>query len=92
MSEIPSQNKVDVGLKFATTDWDKQVDTALLKQLVDERSKRGEGNPLTIITIEEETSLLRRLQAQTLPDATPPIGKIYPFSKMTVTFEPLMGF
>ena len=62
MSEIPSQNKVDVGLKFATTDWDKQVDTALLKQLVDERSKRGEGNPLTIITIEEETSLLRRLQ------------------------------
>ena len=27
----------------------------------------------------KKTSLLRRLQAQTLPDATPPIGKIYPF-------------
>ena len=39
-----------------------------------------------------ETSLLRKLQAQTLPDATPPIGKIHPFSKMAVTFEPLMGF
>ena len=29
---------------------------------------------------------------QALPDATPPIGKIYPFSKMAVTFEPAMGF
>ena len=27
-----------------------------------------------------ETSLLRRLQAQTLPDAGPPVGKIHPFS------------
>ena len=33
---------------------------------------------------------MRRLQAQTLHDAAPPIGKIYPFSKMTVTFEPVM--
>ena len=39
-----------------------------------------------------ETSLLRRLQAQTLPDEAPPIGKIHPFSKMAITFEPLMGF
>ena len=39
-----------------------------------------------------KTSLLRRLQAQTLPDATPPIGQIHPFSKMAVTSEPLMGF
>ena len=38
------------------------------------------------------TSLLRRLKAQTLPDATPPIGKMYPFTKMAVTFEPLMQF
>ena len=49
MSEIPSQNKVNVGLKFATTDLDKQVDTALLKQLVDGHLKRGGrgggGNP-----------------------------------------------
>ena len=36
-----------------------------------------------------ETSLLRRLQAQTLPDAIPQIGKIHPFSKIAVTFEPL---
>ena len=34
--------------------------------------------------------LLRRLQAQTLPNATPPIGNIYPFTKMAVTFEPVM--
>ena len=57
MSEIPSQNKVEIGLKFAATDLYKQVDTALLKQLVDGRSKRGGGggeNPLTINTIEEE--------------------------------------
>ena len=32
---------------------------------------------------------MRRLQAQTLPDATPPIGKIQPFSKMPITFEPV---
>ena len=38
------------------------------------------------------TSLLRRLQAQTLTDEAPPIGKIQPFSKMTITFEPLMKF
>ena len=38
------------------------------------------------------TSLLRRLQAQTLPDGTPPIGKINPLRKMAVTFELLMGF
>ena len=38
------------------------------------------------------TSLLRRLQAQTLPNANPPIGKMYPFTKMTVTFEPGIRF
>ena len=37
-----------------------------------------------------EKSVLRRLEVQTLPDATPPIGKIYPFTKMAVTFEPVM--
>ena len=39
-----------------------------------------------------QTRLLRRLQEQTLPDATPLIGKIHIFSKMAVTFKPLMGF
>ena len=38
------------------------------------------------------TSLLRRLQAQTLPDAAPPIGKIHPFSKMAASCEPMMRF
>ena len=37
-------------------------------------------------------SLLCRLQAQTLPNATPPIDEILPFSKTAVTFEPLMEF
>ena len=29
---------------------------------------------------------------QTLLDATPPVGKIYPFSKIGVTFEPIQRF
>ena len=37
-------------------------------------------------TILNKTSLMRRLQAQSLPDATPPIGKIYPSRKITVSF------
>ena len=40
----------------------------------------------------EETSLLRRLQEQTLPDEAPPMGKIHSFSKIAVTFEPEMQF
>ena len=39
-----------------------------------------------------ETSLLHRLQAQTLPNEAPPMGKIHPFSKIAVTFEPVMQF
>ena len=39
-----------------------------------------------------KTSPLRRLHAQTLPDATPPLGKIEPFTKITVTFEPMKQF
>ena len=37
-----------------------------------------------------ETSLLRKLQAQTLPDANS--GKIHPSSIIVVTFEPIMPF
>ena len=29
---------------------------------------------------------------QTLPDATPPVGKIHQFSKIAVTFEPIQPF
>ena len=39
-----------------------------------------------------ETSLLRRLQAHTLPDEAPPVRKIYPFSKIAVTFEQTQQF
>ena len=31
-----------------------------------------------------------RLQAQTLPDATPQIDKIHPFCKIPITHEPVM--
>ena len=36
--------------------------------------------------------MLRRLKAQTLPDATPTIGKIPPFGKIAVTLEPVLRF
>ena len=47
-------------------------------------------SPIALLCEERKTSLLRRLQAQTLPDATPPIGKIHPFIKIAITFEPVM--
>ena len=36
--------------------------------------------------------IFRVLQAQTLPNATPPIGKIPPLSQIAVTLEPVMEF
>ena len=48
--------------------------------------------PLNFWACADRLSLLRRLQAQHLPDEAPPIGKIHPFSKMAVTFEPVMRF
>ena len=53
------------------------------------------GGGLSNIYINREnvrTSLLRRLQAQTLPDANPPIGEIHPFSNIAVVFEPMIQF
>ena len=47
---------------------------------------------IPVITFNQETSLLRRLQGRPSTPEAPPIGKIHPFSKMAVTFEPLMGF
>ena len=55
-------------------------------------AKKHQNTPNTYFCAQMETSLLRRLQGQTLPDATPPVGKIYPFTKMAVTFEPVMQF
>ena len=43
-----------------------------------------------LVTEYISTSLLRRLQAQTLPNATSPIGKVHPFSKIAVTLEPVV--
>ena len=40
----------------------------------------------------DKTSLLRRLHAQTLPNATLPTGKIHLSSKIAVTFEPIIIF
>ena len=37
-------------------------------------------------------SLLNWLQMQTLSDATPPIGKINPFSKIAVIYKPKKQF
>jgi hypothetical protein len=39
-----------------------------------------------------KTSLLHRLKAQTVPDATPPLGKIPLFTKIGVTFESMKRF
>ena len=35
---------------------------------------------------------MRRLQAQTLPDEAPPVGKIDPFRKTALPFEPMQLF
>ena len=40
----------------------------------------------------KKNKLAAQAAGQTLPDATPPIGKIYSFTKMAVTFEPVMQF
>ena len=54
----------------------------------DKKNKLEMNNSLGSVTITSllRTALLRRLQVQTLPDATPPEGKIHPFSKIAVTF------
>ena len=49
-------------------------------------------NIVTNLNDTSDTSLLRRLQAQTLPHEAPPIGKIHPFTKIALTFEPVMQF
>ena len=54
-------------------------------------SCRSGTGPIFIPNI-VETSLLRRLQEQTLPNEAPPVGKIHSFSKIAETFEPVMRF
>ena len=48
--------------------------------------------PREILLDVEKISLLRKLQARTLLDATPTIGKINPFSKFAINFETIMQF
>ena len=66
---------------------DNNIHTDIWKEM--KKAFPSKQKPLPTVV---RTSLLRRLQAQTLHDATPPICKINPFRKMTVTFEPLMQF
>ena len=40
--------------------------------------------------VSKKTSLLRRLQSQTLPDATPLKAKVHPLNKMAITCETLV--
>ena len=44
------------------------------------RTTQGDTCSCRVCCIYTKTSLLRRLQAQTLPDEAPPAGKIHPFS------------
>ena len=46
----------------------------------------------TVYILLKQDYCTRRLQVQTLSDATPPIGKIHQFSIIAVTFEPMMQF
>ena len=46
-------------------------------------------DPVTMLS-QSSHGAYRASLSQTLPDAAPPIGKIHPFNKMTVTFEPMM--
>ena len=43
-------------------------------------------------SLPKKTSLLHRLQVQTLPNATPQIGKIHQINKIAVTFYQLNKF
>ena len=54
-----------------------------------ERVSKFMNKSMTKVSVEHK---LRRLQAQTIPNVTPPMGNIHPFSKMAITFEPLIGF
>ena len=84
-------SKIDKKIE-AHAEEDKAAFLALLKRFLDDFFLLYFGSSRKLHDLFEKTSLLRRLQAQILPDATPPIGQINAFSKMAVTFEPLKGF
>ena len=58
---------------------------------VDRRSRRGMGACRIIqqSMIKLGNKPAAKAAGKTLPDATPPVGKIHSFSKIAVTFEPI---
>ena len=52
----------------------------------------GMCGPFDRMLIKIKLLLTKPAAAQTLPDATPPEGKIHPFNKITVSFEPIWQF
>ena len=84
---VPYGLKVTRSRKKGQTNFPKKN----LKDLTKSNRKMG-GRSLNITSGAFGDTLLRRLQALTLPDATPPICIIYLFSKMAVTFEPVLQF
>ena len=42
--------------------------------------------------VNEKNNFNQKAEIIFLPDTTPPIGKIYPFRRIGVTFEPIIGF
>ena len=49
-------------------------------------------NSFKKFSVFKRNKLAAKAAGLTLPDATPPVGKIYPFSKINVTFEPIQRF
>ena len=52
----------------------------------------GESRYVNVVICIEINKPAAQAAGQTLPDATPPVGKIHPFSKNAGTFEPIQRF
>ena len=50
------------------------------------------ATPGLLITLKKLNKPAAQAAGKTFPDAAPPIGKIRPFSKIAVTFEPIQRF
>ena len=72
-----------------------KVTTILLSELILPTGGAKSGRVCACSMRSRLVSFLKKktqLQAQTLPDEAPPMGKINPFSKIAITFEPVMQF
>ena len=94
VTKVTRSDRVTKWLNNQVTMWaSDQVTTWLSDQVTDWQSDWVSEWQSDWMTLSDyQASLLCRLQAQTLPDATPSMGKIHPFIKMTITFEPLLEF